>query len=75
MGITRKVEEIKIKLMDKRKRNWSRGSQKDVVYLGWPIATSYMSEILESKRQNAGGAGYHWLCTAVRMEPNQSMMI
>jgi hypothetical protein len=34
VGIKRKVEEIKIKPLDKRKRNWSRGSQRDVVYLG-----------------------------------------
>jgi hypothetical protein len=29
-----------------------------------------MSDILEGKRQKAGDAGYHWLCTAVRMKPN-----
>ncbi len=47
-----------------------RGSQRDVVFLGRPIETSYMSDILERKRQNAGVAGSHWLCTAVRMEPH-----
>ncbi len=35
----------------------------DVVFLGWPIASSNMSDRLERKRQNAGGAGSHWLCT------------
>ncbi len=33
-----------------RKRTESRGLQRDVVYLGWPIAPSYMSP-------NAGGRG------------------
>jgi hypothetical protein len=28
----------------------SRGSQRDVVSLGWPITTSYMSDRLERKR-------------------------
>ncbi len=44
----------------------SRGSQRDVVYFGGPIAPSYMSDRLKRKRQNAGGR----VCIAVRMEPN-----
>ncbi len=42
-----------------------RGSQRDVVYLGWPIAPSYMSP-------NVGGrgvAGFQPISTAVHMEP------
>jgi hypothetical protein len=27
-----------------------------------------MSDILERKRQNVGGMGYQWLCTAVHLE-------
>jgi hypothetical protein len=34
-----------------------------------------MSDILERKRQNAGDAGYHWVCTAFRMEPNLAFVI
>jgi hypothetical protein len=34
-----------------------------------------MSDTFERKRQNAGGAGYHSLCTAVRMESNYTLMI
>ena len=26
-------------------------------------------------RQNAGAAGYHWLPAAVRIEPNETLMI
>ncbi len=42
----------------------NRGSQKDVVYFGWPIAPSYMS-------QNAGGGGGGFLnqSSAVHLEP------
>jgi hypothetical protein len=38
----------------------SRGSQRNVVYLGRSTAPSYMRDRLERKRQNAG---YHRLCT------------
>jgi hypothetical protein len=41
-----------------------RGSHRDVVYLFWPVA--YMSDRLVRKKQNAGGAGSHWLWRAVR---------
>ncbi len=41
------------------KKPGARGSQRDVVYLGWPIALSYVSDRLERKRQRGGGTGYH----------------
>jgi hypothetical protein len=54
-----------------RYTDYIRRLQRVVVCLGWPVwASSYMSDRLETKRQNAGGAGYQWLCTPVRMEPN-----
>ncbi len=53
----------------------SSGSQRDVVYLGRPIAPVPMSDRLERKRQNADGNVYRWLCIAVRMEPNLTLMI
>ncbi len=37
------------------------GSQRDVVYLGWPIAPSYISDRLERDRIRVVRAGYHWL--------------
>jgi hypothetical protein len=48
------------------KRSVVRGSQRDVVYLDWPIAPSYMSP-------NAGGrgevAGSQPMSAALHMEP------
>ncbi len=49
----------------------TRESQRNVVNVGWPIAPC-MSDRLGKKRQSTG---YHWLCTAVRMEPNLTLMI
>ncbi len=45
-----------------------RGSQRDVVYIGWPIAPSYMSP-------NVGGwvAGTQPMSTAVHMEPKKRL--
>ncbi len=36
-----------------------KGSQRDVVFLGWPISPSYMSP-----HAGGGGAGYQPMCTA-----------
>ncbi len=36
---------------------WSRGSQRDVVYLGWPIAPSYMSPIVLNQCCVSGSVG------------------
>jgi hypothetical protein len=48
-----------------------RGSERDVVYLGWPIYDKpIMCDRVERQREDSGVAGYHWLSTAVRMEPN-----
>ncbi len=52
-----------------------KGLQRDVVYLNWPLAPSLYERYEERKRQNAGAAGYHWLSAAVRMEPNETLMI
>ncbi len=58
-----------------------RGSHRDVVYFGWPIAPSQMSDRLERRRQNAGVAGSPWLCSVytvhlctMHMEPNDPMI-
>ncbi len=40
------------------------GSQRDVVFLGWPKAPSYMSP-----NAGGGGAGSQPMSTAVHMEP------
>jgi hypothetical protein len=40
-----------------------------------PKVSSYTSDRFERKRQNAGGAGSPWLCTAVRLEQNYTLMI
>jgi hypothetical protein len=47
-----------------KQRYCIRGSQRDVVYLGWPIASSYMSP-------NAGGGvvGFQPMSTVVHLEP------
>jgi hypothetical protein len=38
-------------------------------------SASYMSDTLERKRQNAVAAIYHWLFTAMDMEPNYSVYL
>jgi hypothetical protein len=42
-----------------------RGSQRDVVYLGWPIAPSYIGP----NARGGGGCGSQPMSTAVHMEP------
>ncbi len=51
-----------------------RGSQRDVVCSGWPIAPSYMSQ---NARAGGGGAvaGSQPTSTAVHMEPKETMKI
>jgi hypothetical protein len=53
-----------------RYTGYTRKSKRVGVCLGWPKASLFMSDRLERKRQNAGDAGYHWLCTSGRIEPN-----
>ncbi len=46
------------------------------MWLGWPIALSYVSDRLERKRQKGGGVqAIIRLSTAVCMEPNLTLMI